>query len=155
MVKAAQNEEILRLRISGMPLREIGKRVGLSHQGVANRLTELITATTQPLATELRQLELERLDRLTFAATEILEQEDGTVLAAIDRLLRVQERRAKLLGLDAPQQLDIVQEQRIDLDSELVADALAAALNALELSEEQRTIALAAAQQKLAEAASE
>ena len=71
---------------------------------------------------ELLALELERLDRLARAAEEVLEahhvkvaggeivydeagqplEDTKPVLEAIDRLLKIQERRARLLGLDAP-----------------------------------------------------
>ena len=71
-------------------------------------------------------MELERLDRLYEAAVGVLERhhvtvsqgrvvqldgeplpDDGPVLQAIDRLLKLQERRARLLGLDAAQKLDV------------------------------------------------
>ena len=45
-------------------------------------------------------MELERLDDLERRAREVMN--DGRVLLAIDRLLRIGERRAKLLGLDTP-----------------------------------------------------
>lgn len=51
--------------------------------------------------------ELAMLDRCTNLAVEVLEQERD--LRAIDRILRVQERRAKLLGLDAIQYADVLQ----------------------------------------------
>jgi hypothetical protein len=47
-------------------------------------------------------MELERLDDLERRAREVMN--DGRVLLAIDRLLRIGERRAKLLGLDTPMQ---------------------------------------------------
>ena len=42
--------------------------------------------------------------------------DDAPVLAAIDRLLKIQERRAKLLGLDAPTQsrVEVVTESAVD-----------------------------------------
>jgi hypothetical protein len=53
--------------------------------------------------------------------------DDGPILAAIDRLLKIQERRAKLLGLDAPAKLEVLTLDAIDaeirkLQSELGVD---------------------------------
>jgi hypothetical protein len=45
------------------------------------------------------------LDALTSAQVAL--EDDAPVLAAVDRLLRIQERRAKLLGLDAPVRADV------------------------------------------------
>jgi hypothetical protein len=85
---------------------------------------------------EYRRMELERLDDLERAARRVLTtrhvavnngqvvripvegipagqprqfevmQDDGPILAAIDRLVRVAERRARLLGLDMPTKID-------------------------------------------------
>lgn len=42
--------------------------------------------------------------------------DDGPVLQAIDRLLKVQERRAKLLGLDAPTKVEMLTVDAIDAE---------------------------------------
>ncbi|WP_433434953.1 hypothetical protein [Nonomuraea sp. CA-141351] len=84
--------------------------------------------TLQEPADEVRRLELERLDELAQKAREVMRathylvsqgrvvrltrggmplEDDGPVLQAIDRLLRIQERRARLLGLDCPQRVGI------------------------------------------------
>ncbi|WP_438470957.1 hypothetical protein [Streptomyces asiaticus] len=49
---------------------------------------------------ELRALEADRLDRLFFVAYKKAVRDQD--LAAIDRTLRIMERRARLLGLDMP-----------------------------------------------------
>lgn len=53
---------------------------------------------------EIRQLELERLDSLFI---EMYHQAKKGVMGAVDRCLRIMERRAKLLGLDAPQKISV------------------------------------------------
>jgi hypothetical protein len=58
--------------------------------------------TLQEPADEVRQLELLRLDRYLSA---IAEKVDSGDLKAIDRALKIMERRSKLLGLDAPQKV--------------------------------------------------
>jgi cell division septal protein FtsQ len=89
-------------------------------------VSKVLRDTVQEAGDELRALELARLDRLEIAANEVLEREhvtvsngrivvlgesplpdDAPVLAAIDRLLKIQERRARLLGLDAPTKQNI------------------------------------------------
>ena len=55
--------------------------------------------TLQEPADELRKLELERLDKLLLGVwPQAVRGNQGSV----DRALRIMERRAKLLGLDAP-----------------------------------------------------
>jgi hypothetical protein len=149
--RGVRDEEILRLRICGLSLRAIGQRVGLSHQGVANRITAVLGELVTPAAEEYRQLEAERLDDLTRAAYQVLATADtgDLKLKAIDRVERLSVSRRKLLGLDAPVALDVALEQRLDVEAEVVAGAVAAALDALELDEEQRAAALGAAQQRL------
>lgn len=148
---AIRDEEILRLRICGLSLRTIGQRVGLSHQGVANRISATLSELVTPAAEEYRQLEAARLDDLTRAAYQVLAtaDTDDLKLKAIDRVERLSVSRRKLLGLDAPVALDVALEQRLDVEAEVVAGAVAAALDALELDEAQRAAALGAAQQRL------
>ena len=78
-------------------------------------------------AEELRTLELERLDSLYATVTAIIETgSPKDVLNAIDRALRIMERRSKLLGLDAPVRQDLRITDRLDAQIEqLAAEILA------------------------------
>ncbi|MGW2611429.1 hypothetical protein ACWC4A_44920 [Streptomyces mirabilis] len=74
---------------------------------------------------ELRALEADRLDRLFFVAYKKAVRDQD--LAAIDRTLRIMERRARLLGLDMPVRTELsgpdggpVQVENVTVD-ELVA----------------------------------
>lgn len=58
-----------------------------------------LRATLQEPADELRSLELERLDRLLLG---VWSQAAKGNQGAVDRALKIMERRARLLGLDAP-----------------------------------------------------
>lgn len=51
--------------------------------------------------------------------------DDGPVLQAIDRLLRIQERRARLLGLDAPVKRDLTLTDERTARIEALAEELA------------------------------
>ena len=96
------------LRRLGLSYREIGEKLDISRQAayrlVASELERMKEQATEDLAA-IRALELERLDHwLALVSKEI---RDGHVLAGIDRGLRIMERRAKLLGLDANEAIDL------------------------------------------------
>lgn len=73
----------------------------------------------RPVADEVRTLELERLDKFLLALWDKIEQGDPI---AIDRGLKIMDRRAKYLGLDAPvkQQVEVTTyEGGSELDREV------------------------------------
>lgn len=149
--RAEQDEQILRLRCAGLSLRAIAARVGLSHQGVSDRITAALAELVTPAASEYRQMEAARLNDLTVRAYEVLDGAEGdeVKLKAIDRLTRLSESRRKLLGLDATEPLSVVLERRTDMEVDIVAEALGAALEVLQLGEERRQLAVAAAMAQL------
>lgn len=149
--RAEQDEEILRLRCAGLSLRAIGERVGLSHQGVSDRIAAAIRELVNPAAEEWRALETARLDDLTRRAYEVLDgAESGeTALKAVAQLERLSASRRKLWALDMPQPIDVALSRRLDVEGDVVADAVAAALEVLGLDEERRALALRAAVAKL------
>jgi hypothetical protein len=121
LATAERDAEAARLRSRGMTYRQIaahlGVTVGNAHAAVQRALAEVIA---EPAADALA-FELERLDQLYQAALKVLEAQhitvsngrvveldgvplpdDGPVLQAIDRLVRISESRRKLLGLDQP-----------------------------------------------------
>ena len=127
---AQTRADALTLRSRGMTYQQIADHLGISkgsaHEAVQKGLAEIVA---EPAAA-VRELELVRLDTLYQAATGVLEREhvtvsngrvvtlegeplpdDGPVLQAVDRLLRISERRAKLLGLDAPSRVPRDAEQ--------------------------------------------
>jgi DNA-binding CsgD family transcriptional regulator len=94
----------LELRIAGATYRQIGAQLGVSectaYHDVQEELGRLDTIGKEK-AERLRELEARRLDALTIALAPALQSGDvRAILAAV----RVMERRAKLLGLDGPQQ---------------------------------------------------
>ncbi|WP_413102228.1 helix-turn-helix domain-containing protein [Streptomyces sp. Inha503] len=117
---ATRDAEAARLRARGMTYRTIAAELGMDVHSVHDAVKRALKEIVQEPAEDVRRMELERLDFLYEKAIEVLEREhvtvsqgkiiyqgdaplldDGPVLQAIDRLLRIQERRAKLLGLDA------------------------------------------------------
>lgn len=92
--------EALKLRIAGETFDSIAKQLGFSsRQGAFESVKSALRDTLREPADELRSVDSERLDALwrkTYARAI-----DGD-LAAIQGCLKILDRRARLLGLDAP-----------------------------------------------------
>lgn len=87
------------LRAQGFPPPEIAEKLGLSVVTVKAYLREAVRSMNSPELEDWRQLELLRLEKLHQALWDRAEQGD---LRHVDRVLRIAERRAHLLGLDRP-----------------------------------------------------
>jgi hypothetical protein len=118
MTLAKQRErDALDLRTKGFTYDRIAEALGMSTSGAADsvrRALQALKTETAEKAEEVRDLELRRLDRMLQIAEAAAESGD---ISAIDRVLRIQERRSKYLGLDAPAKAEIKSETtaRIDL----------------------------------------
>lgn len=103
MTLAKQREkDALELRTRGFTYDRIAESLGISRAGAAECVRRALAALkveTEEKAEEVRDLELKRLDRMLEIAQAAADQGE---LGAIDRILRIQERRSKYLGLDAP-----------------------------------------------------
>ena len=100
-VKANDNQlKALTLRKAGVSYWGIAEALGYKDASGAWRAVKAaLKKTLQEPADELRTLELSRLDDMLKA---IAPHVAAGNLTAIDRALKIQERRARLLGLDAP-----------------------------------------------------
>lgn len=97
--------QALALRKTGATYEQIAAHLGYSNRQSANRaVLRLLAAHEAENVADLRTLENMRLDDLLFAVYKAAKSGD---LGAIDRALRIMERRAKLLGLDAPVKQEI------------------------------------------------
>lgn len=133
---AERDAEACRLKSRGLSYRAIAEQLGYADHSCARRGVERALAETvaEPAA-ELRQLELMKLDAMERAVLDVLEREhvkvndgevvkvdgktlidDAPVLQAVDRLIKIGERRAKLLGLDAPKRLEVITLDAIDAE---------------------------------------
>jgi DNA-binding CsgD family transcriptional regulator len=117
-----RREKVAELLMAGHTYRQIAKTlfvsVGTVQKDVDTILEELKAKTTS-VAHRYRDLELRRLDRLQsgFWIKAITGEETAATV-----ILRIMERRAKLLGLDSPSKIDLRQiddETLIRLISEL------------------------------------
>lgn len=138
--------EIWRDYLYGHTQEQIATDRGLSQQRVSQIIREIRESIPQTSKTDAALLDLERLNLMLTGVLPAARDGDTKASGAAMRII---ERRARMLGLDATEPLSIVLERQRDLEGQLVADALAAALDALGLTEEQRITALAAAQQRL------
>jgi len=124
-VKLAERRNIaIELRKSGLSYRAIATEIRLM-SGMPPRYSEAmayrdVTSELQRLneksaevAKEVRRLELERLDALTESLWDMAIKGDN---AAIDRLLRISERRARLLGLDAPRDVNLTGDMALTIE---------------------------------------
>lgn len=94
----------LELRKAGLSLRQIAQRTGVSvsmaKKDLDRALADLL-AEQNTKAEDWRALELERLEKMHVALWPKVVNEAPN-MAAVDRVLRIAERRSKLLGLDMP-----------------------------------------------------
>lgn len=145
----------LELRKQGQSYDQIALELGMANRMVAWRLVHRAfdRITAEP-ASEMKLLELARLDDVLTKAYEVMHAphyvaitsgpnagdlvrhpeteelliDDGPKLAAIDRVVKIGERRAKLAGLDAPVQTrvgtipnEVIQEEIARLEAQEAA----------------------------------
>jgi hypothetical protein len=122
-----REREIVELRIEGFTWRQIAERIEMSPAGALKAYNRAMVRTLKPATDELRELELDRLDTLQQTYWQPAVQ--GNMRAA-DFILRVIDKRAKLLGLDAPTkiQAEVVTYDGSNLDREV--DAIARLIDA-------------------------
>jgi len=133
------------LRSRGMSYSKIALELSYNDASAARKACQraLLAIVAEP-AEDLRKVELIRLDMMWVAALAVLEakhftvsqgkliyigedplEDDAPVLAAIDRLLKIQERRSKLYGLDAPVKTDVTITDGIDQQIQALVAQLA------------------------------
>lgn len=111
--RAERKKNAVELRLAGASYRDIGNALGCSTVTAMNDCKEALAEIPMQQADEMRTVELSRLDRLQRAVWGKAIKGD---LQAVDRAIKIIDRRAKLLGLDAPQQVQITAND-VDLDA--------------------------------------
>jgi hypothetical protein len=100
----ARQLQALELRLAGVTYEQIATQLGYASRSGAHRAVEsALKQTLREPAEALRELSAQRLDRATTALWRRVQDGDAH---AIDVLLRIEARRARLLGLDAPASLE-------------------------------------------------
>lgn len=127
-----RERDALELRKGGMTFERIADQLGYADRSGAWRaVNTALSATLQEPADELRRMEAERLNDLLLAMWP--KALSGSTWH-VDRCLSIMDRRAKLLGLDAPTRkiVNVITEDLVDaeirkLEAELAANDLGAA----------------------------
>jgi hypothetical protein len=106
------------LRIAGATFAQIGAELGITSQAAQKAVRAGLKEHTREAAETLLPLEMERLDRLLLAWWQ--DAVTGSVAAA-QLVLKIMERRAKLLGLDAPTKTDarLLARHEYDVDVDI------------------------------------
>ena len=110
------------LRLQGLSYTAISDRLGRPrstvHRAVQRALARRI-AEIDGMAEQLRQMELDRLDRLLSRLEQRIADGDP---AAVNSARQLIEARAKLLGLNAPEQRDLTVRIIDETDGEVAPD---------------------------------
>lgn len=98
-------QEVIKLRRKGYSFQKIADTLGLANRGSAynifKRVMERDYALTQEEVETYRAEELARLEEIHHKLMDYIDESRGG-LQIVDRILKVMDRKAKLLGLDAP-----------------------------------------------------
>ena len=104
--QALIDTEALKYRSRGYTYQQIADTMGCSKPTAFARVKRALAAIPAEAVDEYRRLEGERLDNLLAIATHQAMTKKS--LFAIDRCLAIMDRRAKLLGLDAPIRTEVI-----------------------------------------------
>lgn len=105
--------ECLKLRKRGHSYQEISDILGLGSKAYAHKyVREALEEMVKEPAQDVLALELERLDMATEKCLDILQNGTPSLrMTAMDRLVKLMDRRAKYLGLDTPIKVELEQAQ--------------------------------------------
>jgi hypothetical protein len=168
-IEAAQRDaEAARLRERGHTYRQIAAELGYADAGEAHHaVNRAFAAIPAEGVAELRAQMLAQLDYLTREAIKVLEArhvtvsngkvvtlhgepvvDDAPALQAIDRLLRIQERKADLVpGLKAPKRMEVVTLDWLDAQIATLTAEVDARAGELERADAEQAAAAAPAAQ--------
>lgn len=97
-----REQSALKLRMSGATFEDIGKSLNITKQAAHAAVLRALKKANEKLTEDaimLRELEMHRLDRLFMG---IYKDATAGSFGAIDRAIKIMERRAKMMGLDIP-----------------------------------------------------
>lgn len=95
IARRERQREVLRLRTAGRSLQQIADTLGISKSTAYKDVVRSLRRITEEPAEEYLTLELQRLDAMIDALWPRVQDGDDN---AIDRILKIQNQRAKLTG---------------------------------------------------------
>lgn len=107
LIAEEKRQRAIDLRREGYSYREIAAKIGASPgycYKLVSQALKRIREETDEIAEDARQIEKDRLDKLWMYAFQAVQAGD---VGAIDKAVKVMDRRCRLLGLDAPARHDI------------------------------------------------
>ena len=108
MEAVEKQRKAMEMRLAGKSYETIASELEYaSKSGAYKAVMSAIKKTLQEPADELRKVEAERLDAMLAV---LWDKKDKPLY--VDRILRIMERRARLLGLDAPTRQDITSDDK-------------------------------------------
>ena len=118
---AERREQALQLRMGGMSYYYIGQELGVSKSTAYLDVQKAIKEIQERYAEDaltVRTMEIKRLDIMMIGLWEKASSGDNV---SIDRVIKIMDRKAKLLGLDAPVKSDIT-NRNINIEIDLPED---------------------------------
>lgn len=113
---AEMEGQALAMRRQGKTYAVIGERLGVTTQHahrIVRKAIDKVIKINSETAEHLRQIELMNLDAMQAGLIDKAEAGD---VYAVDRILKIQERRAKLTGIDAPDKVAQTDSQGNDIE---------------------------------------
>lgn len=99
-------ETALDWRRAGLSFERIGEKMGISKVRAHQLVTEAMEHTRQAIAAGADELRAEEVARLDGLLEKLWPKARRGEVAAVDRVLKIGERRAKLLGIEAPVRIE-------------------------------------------------
>lgn len=123
----AEEQRALDLRVAGHTFREIGELMGCGKSKADELVSRALKHSNEAMArkgTLFRELEAQRLDKLMAtlwqsASSMATDSEERN--RTIDRVLKIMERRAKMLGIDAPTRSELTGKDGKPIETVTVA----------------------------------
>lgn len=146
-ISAAQRQaRAVELRKAGHTFQHIADELGYAgHQGAYKAVMTALKKTLQEPSDELRTLEVERLDSMLNALWPQIIARNAYTPRAVEVALKVMDRRAALLGLDAPKVVEDHRTVQITMMAERMAADTGLDKNEI-IAEAERIMAEAAAE---------
>jgi len=115
-ISRARRVEALSMRLAGLPIGTIAERLGISESRVTSLIDNLLTTAENRTVAHMRALENARVDRAQAAIwARVLEGD----IKAVSEFRRLSEHRAKMNGLNVPQQVDLSVSVRREMQTAL------------------------------------